>query len=158
MSGLLSLKFASAGFAVFQRPSNNLSVCWSEAWRWISCWGAMKLWPARTVSTHILVAFLGYCLRVCLKQKLKMVAGSITPARALESLRSIFMVEVWFRLRDGHHLCLSPITEPEKEQPSRSSRRNFNSYEASDYMRVSVTLLSGVRAWVYVDPRYAAPS
>ena len=70
----------------------------------------------RRVEAHILVAFLGYCLWVCLKQKLKMVAESITPARALESLRSIFMVEVWFRLRDGRHLCLSPITEPEKQQ------------------------------------------
>ena len=70
----------------------------------------------RRVEAHILVAFLGYCLWVCLKQKLKMVAESITPARALESLRSIFMVEVWFRLRDGRHLCLSRITEPEKEQ------------------------------------------
>ena len=43
----------------------------------------------------------GYCLWVCLKQKLKVVAESITPARALESLRSILMVEVWFNLRDG---------------------------------------------------------
>jgi hypothetical protein len=40
----------------------------------------------------------------------------ITPARALESLRSILMVEVWFTLRDGGQLCLPRITEPEKEQ------------------------------------------
>ena len=32
----------------------------------------------RRVEAHILVAFLGYCLWVCLKQKLKMVAESIT--------------------------------------------------------------------------------
>ncbi len=62
------------------------------------------------------MAFLGYCLWICLKQKLKMVAESITPARALESLRSILMVEVWFRLRDGRQLCLPRITEPEKQQ------------------------------------------
>ena len=61
-------------------------------------------------------AFLGYCLWICLKQKLKAVAESITPGRALESLRSILMVEVWFKLRDGGQLCLSRITEPEKEQ------------------------------------------
>ena len=60
----------------------------------------------RRVEAHILVAFLGYCLWVCLKQKLKVVAESITPARALESLRSILMVEVWFNLRDGGQLCL----------------------------------------------------
>jgi hypothetical protein len=70
----------------------------------------------RRVEAHILVAFLGYCLWVCLKQKLKVMAQSITPARALESLRSILMVEVWFSLRDGGHLCLPRITEPEKEQ------------------------------------------
>jgi hypothetical protein len=51
---------------------------------------------------------------------LKTVAQSITPARALESLRSILMVEVWFNLRDGGQLCLPRITEPEKEQPSCS--------------------------------------
>ena len=62
------------------------------------------------------MAFLGYCLWVCLKQKLKVVAESITPARALESLRSILMVEVSFNLRDGGQLCLPRITEPEKEQ------------------------------------------
>ena len=70
----------------------------------------------RRVEAHILVAFLSYCLWVCLKQKLKIVAESITPARALESLRSILMVEVWFRLRDGRHLCLPRITEPETHQ------------------------------------------
>jgi transposase len=70
----------------------------------------------RRVQAHILVAFLGYCLWVCLKQKLKVVAESITPARALESLRSILMVEVWFNLRDGGQLCLPRITEAEKEQ------------------------------------------
>ena len=70
----------------------------------------------RRVEAHILVAFLGYCLWIYLKQKLKMVAESITPARALESLRSILMVEVWFRLRDGRHLCLPRITEPEIHQ------------------------------------------
>ena len=70
----------------------------------------------RRVEAHILVAFLGYCLWVCLKQKLKVMAESITPARALESLRSILMVEVWFNLRDGGQLCLPRITEAEKEQ------------------------------------------
>lgn len=47
----------------------------------------------RRVEAHILVAFLGHCLWVCLKQKLKAMAQSITPARAPESLRSILMVE-----------------------------------------------------------------
>jgi hypothetical protein len=70
----------------------------------------------RRVEAHVMVAFLGYCLWVCLKQKLSRVACSITPARALESLAGILMVEVWFTLRDGRHLCLPRITEPELEQ------------------------------------------
>ena len=37
----------------------------------------------RRVEAHLLVAFLGYCLWVCLKQKLKVVAESITPAPSL---------------------------------------------------------------------------
>jgi transposase len=32
------------------------------------------------IEAHILIAFLGYCLWVCLKQKLKAAAGSLTPA------------------------------------------------------------------------------
>lgn len=68
------------------------------------------------VEAHVMVAFLGYCLWVCLKQKLRCAAPSITPARVLESLAGILMVEVWFTLRDGRQLCLPRITEPELEQ------------------------------------------
>ena len=70
----------------------------------------------RRVEAHVMVAFLGYCLWVCLKQKLRRVASSITPARVLHSLEGILMVEVWFTLRDGRQLCLPRITEPEAEQ------------------------------------------
>ncbi|MBI1906462.1 MAG: gamma-glutamylcyclotransferase [Rhodocyclales bacterium] len=34
---------------------------------------------------------------------------------------------------------------------------NADAYEADDYMRVSVTLATGKRAWVYVDARKPAP-
>jgi transposase len=70
----------------------------------------------RRVQAHVFVAFLGYALWACLKQKLRAVASSITPARALESLTGILMVEVWFALRDGRRICLPRITEPEAEQ------------------------------------------
>jgi hypothetical protein len=36
--------------------------------------------------------------------------------------------------------------------------QSADSYEVSNYKRISVTLLSGVRAWVYVDADSAAPS
>lgn len=35
--------------------------------------------------------------------------------------------------------------------------RNADRYEVAQYRRVAVTLRSGVRAWVYVDARYAPP-
>ena len=68
------------------------------------------------VEAHVMVAFLGYCLWVCLKNKLKKVAGSLTPARALEAMGRMMMVEVWFDLKDGRKLCLPRYTHPETDQ------------------------------------------
>jgi hypothetical protein len=48
------------------------------------------------VEAHIMVAFLGYCLWVCLKQKLKAAAASLTPAQVLHQLKQILLVEVSF--------------------------------------------------------------
>jgi hypothetical protein len=55
----------------------------------------------RRVEAHILIAFLGYCLWVCLKQKLLAAAGSLTPAQVVHSLKQVILVEVWFDLRKG---------------------------------------------------------
>jgi transposase len=68
------------------------------------------------VEAHIMVAFLGYCLWVCLKQKLKAAAASLTPAQALHQLKPIQMVEVWFDLHQGGKICLPRITQPEAAQ------------------------------------------
>jgi transposase len=65
------------------------------------------------VEAHILIAFLGYCLWVCLKQKLRAVAASLTPAQVLHTLKQILMVEVWFDRRAGGQICLPRITQPE---------------------------------------------
>jgi len=70
----------------------------------------------RRVEAHILIAFLGYCLWVCLKQKLRPCAPSLTPARVIEKLSDLQMVEVWFDLRHGGRICLPRITEPEADQ------------------------------------------
>ena len=53
---------------------------------------------------------------MCLKQKLKAAAGSLTPAQVLYRLKQILMVEVWFDLRQGGKICLPRITQPEPEQ------------------------------------------
>ena len=71
--------------------------------------------PTR-VEAHVMVAFLGYCLWVCLKRKLKASAPSLTPWQLLDQFARIQMVEVWFKLRAGGCICLERITQPEAPQ------------------------------------------
>ena len=70
----------------------------------------------RRVEAHIMVAFLGYCLWVCLRQKLKAFAPSLTPWQLLDQLGRISLVEVWFQLQHGGCICLERITQPEPAQ------------------------------------------
>ena len=62
------------------------------------------------------MAFLGYCLWVCLKKKAQRAAPSLTPWQILDQLGRIALVEVWFELRDGRQMCLPRITQPEAAQ------------------------------------------
>jgi hypothetical protein len=73
-------------------------------------------WTASRVQAHILVAFLSYCLWVCLKKKAQAIAPSLSPWQILDQLGRIVLVEVWFELRDGRQLCLPRITQPEPAQ------------------------------------------
>lgn len=68
------------------------------------------------VEAHILVAFLGYCLTVSLRMRLKRVAPGLTPRAVLASLGAIQMVEVHIPTTDGRTLILPRHTEPEAEQ------------------------------------------
>ena len=70
----------------------------------------------KRVEAHVMVAFLGYCLWVCLKNKLKASAPSLTPWQLLDQFARIQMVEVWFKLRAGGCICLERITQPEAAQ------------------------------------------
>ena len=70
----------------------------------------------KRVEAHVMVAFLGYCLWVCLKHKLKASAPSLTPWQLLDQFARIQMVEVWFKLRAGGCICLERITQPEAAQ------------------------------------------
>lgn len=83
-------------------------------------------WLERRVEAHVLVAFLGYCLWVCLKHRLKAVAPSLTPWQALDQLGRISLVEVWFELKDGRHLCLPRITQPEPTQAVLLEQLNWH--------------------------------
>lgn len=73
-------------------------------------------WTEKRVEAHVLVAFLGYCLWVCLKQKAERRAPSLTPWQILDQLGRIALVEVWFELRDGRRMCLPRLTQPEPAQ------------------------------------------
>jgi len=73
-------------------------------------------WVGPRVEAHVMVAFLGYCLWVCLKHKLKAVAPSLTPWQLLDQFGRIIQVEVWFKLRAGGAICLPRITQPEAAQ------------------------------------------
>ena len=73
-------------------------------------------WVGPRVDAHVMVAFLGYCLWVCLKYKLKTVAPSLTPWQLLDQFGRIVQVEVWFKLRAGGAICLPRVTQPEPAQ------------------------------------------
>lgn len=70
----------------------------------------------KRVEGHILVAFLGYCLSVTLRMKLRYAAPGLTSRAVLQSLSSIQMVQVQIPTTDGRELVLPRHTEPEAEQ------------------------------------------
>jgi len=68
------------------------------------------------VEAHILVAFLGYCLMVTLKQRRQEHAPGLTPRAVLDKLAAMQMLDVWFPTADGRWLVMPRYTEPEAEQ------------------------------------------
>jgi transposase len=82
-------------------------------------------WLERRVEAHVLVAFLGYCLWVCLKKRAERMAPSLTPWQIVDQLGRIALVEVWFELKDGRQLCLPRITQPEPVQALLLSQLNW---------------------------------
>ena len=71
---------------------------------------------AHRVEAHILVAFLGYCLSVTLRMKLRESADGLTSRAVLRSMSRIQMMEVHIPTTDGRVLVLPRHTEPEAEQ------------------------------------------
>lgn len=90
--------------AVFRAMKSPLAI--RPIWHWVGS----------RVEAHVMVAFLGYCLWVCLKQKLKAVAPSLSPWQLLDQFGRIVQAEVWFKLRAGGAICLPRITQPEPAQ------------------------------------------
>ncbi len=90
--------------AVFRALKSELAI--RPIWHWVG----------PRVEAHVMVAFLGYCLWVCLKQKLKAVGPGLTPWQLLDQFKRILQVEVWFKLKAGGAICLPRITQPEATQ------------------------------------------
>ncbi len=67
------------------------------------------------VEAHVLVAFLGYCLTVTLRMKLRPCAAGLTPRAVLHTLSAVQMVDVAIPTTDGRELLLRRYTEPEPE-------------------------------------------
>jgi len=67
------------------------------------------------VEAHIFVAFLGYCLTVTLRMKLRAAAPGLTPRAVLEKLSAIRMVDVCIPTTDGRLLVMPRYIEPEPE-------------------------------------------
>jgi transposase len=68
------------------------------------------------VEAHIFVAFLGYCLTVTLRMKLRAAAPGLTPRAVLEKLSAIRMVDVCIPTTDGRLLVMPRYIEPEVDQ------------------------------------------
>jgi transposase len=87
--------------AVFRALKSDLAI--RPIWHWVG----------PRVEAHVMVAFLGYCLWVCLKQKLKAAAPALSPWQVLDQFQRVVQVEVWFKLKAGGAVCLPRITQPE---------------------------------------------
>jgi transposase len=90
--------------AVFRALKSELAI--RPIWHWVGL----------RVEAHVMVAFLGYCLWVCLKQKLKAAAPGLSPWQVLDQFKRVVQVEVWFKLKAGGAICLPRITQPEAAQ------------------------------------------
>jgi hypothetical protein len=53
------------------------------------------------IEAHIFIAFLAYCLQVTLKQRLKALAGGLTPRAVLEKFAAMQMIDVELPTTDG---------------------------------------------------------
>jgi hypothetical protein len=73
-------------------------------------------WRESRVEAHIFVAFLAYCLHVCLKGHLRKVAGGLTPRAVLGKFAAMQLVDVHLPLETGEVLVLRRRTQPDKDQ------------------------------------------
>jgi len=63
------------------------------------------------IQAHILVAFISHTLHVCLRQRLKAVAGGLTPRAVLEKFCAMQMVDVHLPKTDGRTVIITRHTQ-----------------------------------------------
>ncbi len=83
-------------------------------------------WKESRVEAHILVAFMAYCLHVCLKGHLKKVAGGLTPRTMLGKFATIHLVDVHLPLDAGGTLIMTRRTQPDTDQKLLQARLGWN--------------------------------
>lgn len=67
------------------------------------------------IEAHIFVCFLGYCIQVSLREKLKSLAQGLTPRAVIEKFATLQMVDVHVPTNDGRHLEMPRYTQPDKD-------------------------------------------
>ena len=67
------------------------------------------------IEAHLLVACLSDTLHVCLRQRLKLVAGGPTPRAVLEKFCAVQVMDVPLPTTDGRTVSLTRHTQPEQE-------------------------------------------
>jgi prepilin-type processing-associated H-X9-DG protein len=60
-------------------------------------------WTEKRVEAHVLVAFLGYCLWICLKKKAEHSAPSLTPWQILDQFMNLLEEHLWANLPGSYH-------------------------------------------------------
>lgn len=67
------------------------------------------------IEAHIFVCFLAYCVQVALREKLKSLAGGLSPRAVIEKFATMQMVEVHLPVSDGRRLQMERYTQPGRD-------------------------------------------
>lgn len=72
-------------------------------------------WLESRIEAHVFVSFVAYCLHVTMRQKLRTLAGGVTPRELLAKFASMQMLDVRLPTTDGRVVEMSRYTQPDKD-------------------------------------------
>ena len=67
------------------------------------------------IEAHILISFLCYCLHVTMRQRLKALAGGLTPRELLKKFPAMQMLDVHLPTTDGRTVEMNRYTQPDRD-------------------------------------------